>query len=308
MASPLSSDRALAAFRKAGLTVKEVRSWRTRNRNHVGPWGPVHGVMIHHTGPYSSQSGMVSLCYGGYAALPGPLCHTVIDKAGAAHLVGWGRTNHAGSGDPDVLSAVIAERPLPPDNEATADGNRHFYGAELINRGDGEDPWPQVQVEAAVRWAAALCAAHGWDERSVIGHLEWQPGKPDPRGFSMTHFRARVAKVLAGGKPAPGRPVPAPPTRPVPKPPAYVPPPFPAGLRPGGSRPSAKELQKALRKGGFLDIADRDLSDVYGPRTQTGVARFHDRYPQYRAPGVRQDPAIGPKGWTALFGLAYGRR
>ena len=47
----------------------------------------------------------------------------------------------------------------------------------------------------AVRWAAALCRAHGWSELSVIGHKEWQPGKIDPT-FSMGTFRARVAERL----------------------------------------------------------------------------------------------------------------
>ncbi|MFD6343627.1 N-acetylmuramoyl-L-alanine amidase [Streptomyces roseolus] len=307
MAAPLSSDRALAAFRSAGLTVKEVRNWRTHNRNHKGPWGPVHGVMIHHTGRYNTQPAMVALCYDGHSALPGPLCHTVIDKSGTAHMVGWGRTNHAGLGDDDVLRAIIAERTLPHDDEATTDGNAHFYGAELINHGDGEDPWPEEQIEAAARWAAALCAAHGWTEKSVIGHLEWQPGKPDPRGFSMNSFRARVARILEE-EPAPGKPAPTPPPRPAPKPPAYTPPPFPAGLAPGRTRPSAKPLQKALRAAGFLQIADRDLADAYGPRTEAGVVAFHNRYPQYRAKGVSKDPAIGPKGWAALHTLAYGKR
>ena len=47
-----ASDRAprlLKVLRDEGLVVHEVRSWRTHNRNHKGPWGPVHGVMIHHT-------------------------------------------------------------------------------------------------------------------------------------------------------------------------------------------------------------------------------------------------------------------
>jgi hypothetical protein len=31
----------------------------------------------------------------------------------------------------------------------------------------------------------------------VIGHLEWQRGKVDPRGFSMAAFRKRVRIELA---------------------------------------------------------------------------------------------------------------
>lgn len=126
MATPLTADRALATFKAAGLNVREVRSWKTHNRNQRGPWGPVHGVMIHHTGPYSTESGMVGLCYDGRSDLPGPLCHSVIGKIGTVHMVGWDRANHAGLGDGDVLAAVVAERTLPADNETDTDGNRHF--------------------------------------------------------------------------------------------------------------------------------------------------------------------------------------
>jgi hypothetical protein len=112
------------------------------------------------------------------------------------HLVGYGRANHAGLGDPDVLAAVIAERRPPLDNEATVDGNSVFYGFECENLGDGKDPWPTAQLDAIEKAAAAICRHHGWSERSVIGHLEWQPGKVDPRGFSMTWLRGRIRDRL----------------------------------------------------------------------------------------------------------------
>ncbi|AXE22924.1 N-acetylmuramoyl-L-alanine amidase [Streptomyces globosus] len=195
MAAPMSADRFIDALRNEGLTIVEVGAWRTHNRNHKGPWGPVHGVMVHHTVTRGTAY-TVQLCRDGHAALPGPLCHGVITKDGRVHLVGYGRANHAGSGDRDVLAAVIAERRLPPDNERDTDGNRHFYGFECENLGDGRDPWPAVQLDAMARAAAAVCRVHGWTERSVIGHLEWQPGKPDPRGFTMNWFRTRVAAHL----------------------------------------------------------------------------------------------------------------
>ncbi|NJP99593.1 N-acetylmuramoyl-L-alanine amidase [Streptomyces zingiberis] len=196
MATPLSASRLLAAIRAEGCKVVEYRSWSTHNRNHMGAWGPVHGVMIHHTVTSGTDSS-VALCYDGYSSLPGPLCHTVGAKDGTLYMVGNGRANHAGLGDDDVLRAVIAETSLPADNEANTDGNRHFYGIELINLGDGRDPWPEAQVDAAARWAAGICRAHGWTERSVIGHLEWQPGKIDPRGFTMNSFRSRVRTLLS---------------------------------------------------------------------------------------------------------------
>ncbi|MFD4137709.1 MULTISPECIES: peptidoglycan-binding protein [unclassified Streptomyces] len=206
MATPLSADRLLKALRDEGLRVVEHRSWRTHNRNHMGPWGPLHGVMIHHTVTSGTQNS-VDLCYDGYASLPGPLCHGVIAKDGTVHLVGNGRANHAGLGDDDVLRAVINESaPLPADNEANTDGNRHFYGFECINLGDGEDPWPAAQLEAIEKAAAAICRAHGWTQRSVIGHKEWQPGKVDPRGFTMDSMRGRIAERLRVSPPGPKPP------------------------------------------------------------------------------------------------------
>jgi N-acetyl-anhydromuramyl-L-alanine amidase AmpD len=200
MAKPLSADAALKALRAEGVRVVEVTGWRTRNRNHKGAWGPVHGVMIHHTVTRGSAA-TVKICRDGHSSLPGPLCHCVITKDGKVHLVGWGRANHAGLGDDDVLQAVIDERQLPADNEANTDGNARFYGFECENLGDGEDPWPAAQVEAIVRASAALCRAHGWGKEgdtSVIGHAEWQPGKVDPRGPGITlpDVRKRVAERL----------------------------------------------------------------------------------------------------------------
>jgi hypothetical protein len=151
--------------------------------------------MIHHTVTSGTESS-VELCYNGHSSLPGPLCHGVIAKDGTVHMVGNGRANHAGKGDPDVLRAVIDEVALPPDNQAQADGNAHFYGFECVNLGDGRDPWPQAQVEAIEKAAAAICRAYGWSERSVIGHLEWQPGKVDPRGIEMAAVRRRIADRL----------------------------------------------------------------------------------------------------------------
>ncbi|NEA43246.1 peptidoglycan-binding protein [Streptomyces sp. SID11385] len=200
MATPLTADALLTALRGEGVTAVEYGDWRTHNRNAVGAWGPVNGVIVHHT-VTSGTDASVAYCYTGDAALPGPLCHGVIAKDGSVHLVGNGRANHAGSGDPDVLAAVIAETPLPAPDETGADGNTRFYGFECVNLGDGSDPWPEAQLEGIARACAAICRAHGWTAASVIGHLEWTNQKIDPKGFSMASMRTRVAALLAA---APG--------------------------------------------------------------------------------------------------------
>lgn len=204
MATPLIADRLVAALRAEGVTVREVSGWRTNNRNHKGAWGPVNGVIVHHTvtGPGTD---VVGLIYRGHSELPGPLATGCITKDGTVHLTGNGRANHAGGGDPDVLTAVAAESyrdrpPTPHEHDGSAgavDGNSRFYGWECENKGDGKDPWPRVQYNAMVKATAAICRAHGWSAKSAIGHLEWSDWKPDPRGFAMKDFRRDLAACLA---------------------------------------------------------------------------------------------------------------
>ncbi|MGW5774868.1 peptidoglycan-binding protein [Streptomyces sp. NPDC003863] len=203
MATPLTADRFVAALRAEGVDVVEHPGWRTHNRNHVGAWGPVTGVIIHHT-VSAGTANSVEMCFDGYEGLPGPLCHGVIAKDGSVHLVGNGRANHAGGGDPSVLRAVISETygdrpPTPREHQGSAgavDGNSRFYGFECVNLGDGTDPWPPAQLDAIERVSAALCRAHGWGARSVIGHKEWSDWKDDPRGFAMPTMRDRVQARL----------------------------------------------------------------------------------------------------------------
>ncbi|MFJ1543947.1 N-acetylmuramoyl-L-alanine amidase [Streptomyces sp. NPDC088246] len=201
MANPMSAAQVISALRAEGVRVVEVGNWRTHNRNSKGAWGPVNGSMVHHT-VTTGTAATVAMVRDGYASLPGPLCHGMVAKDGRVHLVGWGRANHAGGGDPRVLEQVIAEsygsRPTPPTkgNANGTDGNARFYGWECENLGDGKDPWPKAQYDAIVRVQAALCRAHGWSAKSVIGHLEWSNDKVDPRGFTMAELRADVAERL----------------------------------------------------------------------------------------------------------------
>ncbi|MFD6889306.1 peptidoglycan-binding protein [Streptomyces sp. NPDC059957] len=217
MAQPLSPDRLVEALRAEGVRVVEYGSWRTHNRNHKGAFGPIHGVIVHHT-VSSGTDASVRLCADGYSELPGPLCHGVIAKDGTVYLISAGRANHAGGGDPRVLDAVIAEGDLPATakhegSPGAVDGNARFYGFECVNLGNGADPWPEAQLDAIERASAAICRAYGWSAASVIGHKEWSDWKSDPRGFSMTTMRERIDRRL-GTKP--GNEVPAPKFEPFP--------------------------------------------------------------------------------------------
>lgn len=209
MATPLSADAILTVLRAEGITVHEHDGWRTHNRDAATgkTFGPVHGVLIHHTAGHNDKE----VCYNGRSDLPGPLCHSWLGKTAGLWMIGHGRANHAGLVDGDVIDALIAETPLPHDDYADTDGNDLLYGLEIENYGNGTDPYPAEQYKDAVLWAAALCRAHGWTEKSVAGHKEVQPGKIDP-SFDMDVFRSDVKAQLAtkpGGStttPTPAKP------------------------------------------------------------------------------------------------------
>ncbi|WP_405924845.1 N-acetylmuramoyl-L-alanine amidase [Streptomyces sp. NBC_00035] len=195
MATPLTAFETLAALEAEGLTVREHAGWKTHSRDAATgkKFGPVVGVLIHHTAGHDDKE----LCFKGRSDLPGPLCHAWLGKTDGLWLLSAGRANHAGSVDLDVVNALRNERsPLPVDNQANADGNDVLYGLEIENRGNGKDPYPDAQYRKAVLWAAALCRAHGWSEKSIAGHKEVQPGKVDP-SFDMDDFRSDVKKQLA---------------------------------------------------------------------------------------------------------------
>lgn len=209
MATPMSAAQFLSQLKKWKISYvewsgpsKKGTGWKTHNRAGHGAWGPVHGVMMHHTG---SDGDSHALLWSGRSDLPGPLVQAGLDGKGVLHLVGWGRCNHAGLGDDDVYRAVISEDygAYPPkDNENNTDGNAHFYGLEIMYAGNhGMTP---VQYAVSLKYAAAICQWHGWTHKSMIGHGEWQPGKWDP-GYKpgtmmdMNAYRNDLRDVLKKG-------------------------------------------------------------------------------------------------------------
>jgi len=185
MATPMTATQLKAQLTKWGVHYKEVKQWATHNRAGHGAWGGMNGFMWHHTGAdvTDGASYAAGFLYNGSAALPGPLCHIGVGPDGVAYLVGWGRANHAGGGDPNVLAHVIAEDytgMLKPHkgNADGVDGNAHFYGMEIMY--SGTHGMTNSQYTTALRISAAILDFHKWSALSVIGHGEWSDDKWDP--------------------------------------------------------------------------------------------------------------------------------
>lgn len=147
MSTPMTADQFVKALKAEGATVAEHAGWRTHNRAGHGDWGPVHGVVIHHTAGTDS----LSYVYNGSARLPGPLCHVHIAKNGTLTMVANGRANHAGTFAANAVAAMkkgSSDHPRPAVDEPV-DANAITYGVEVENRGKGKARTPR---SSARRW------------------------------------------------------------------------------------------------------------------------------------------------------------
>ncbi|MDQ0717878.1 hypothetical protein QFZ55_007330 [Streptomyces luteogriseus] len=139
MASPATPAQRRAALKAEGVPFIELDGWTTRGRDAATgkTFGPVHGLLNHHTAGVDSLN---VVAYRGGQGLPPPLAHGLLRKDGVVVLVADGRANHAGPVAENVFRAIVAEEPLPKqDKSRTVDGNDSLYGLEVENRGDGED-------------------------------------------------------------------------------------------------------------------------------------------------------------------------
>lgn len=227
MSKPPTPDQMIAILKRWDIPYKEYKTWRTHNRGDRGNgWGNMHGLILHHTG--SNSTDQREMLWDGFPnanpPLPGPLCHFGIAQDGTVHLIGWGRANHAGGGDPNVLQHVINEdytgRLTPHYHEGSkgaVDGNGYFYGGEIWY--DGNKPMTASQYRSATRLGAGITEFHKWSELSVIMHGEWSDWKWDPgvsKGsmINPVTVRSDIKALRKTGPVATKPPTTPPPTKP----------------------------------------------------------------------------------------------
>ena len=73
------------------------------------------------------------------------------------------------------------------------DFNRFSVGIEIVNKNDGQDPYPPDQFEAMVNLVDYLVEKYGIQRQWIVTHADVSTaGKTDPRGFPVHELLTRV--------------------------------------------------------------------------------------------------------------------
>ena len=249
-------------LRDAGLNVAEQPGWQTRGH---GNMGSVKGVMCHHTvGPLTGNMPSLRVITHGRAGLSGPLAQLGLGRDGTYYVVAAGRAYHAGGGNWQGYKR----------------GNSSFIGIEAENTGyatgQKADPWPEVQLDAYRRGAAAILKKIKADAIMCCGHKEYRlpPGaKIDPHTLDMDDFRFKVAAIMAEQAPK------------ISKIPSTD----------GDGRPTLSRGSSGMHVGDVQAILGLIVDGDFGGRTEAAVRQFQ------RDHGLRPDGIVGPRTWATLL-------
>jgi peptidoglycan hydrolase-like protein with peptidoglycan-binding domain len=251
-------------LKAAGLKVAPVPGWEIRGR---GDAGRIFGVLCHHTaGRKDGNMPSLNTLINGRPDLSGPLAQLGLGRDGTYFVIAAGRCNHAGKGN---LNGVV-------------NGNTNLIGIEAENTGlENDSPWPEVQLDAYHRGAAAILKHINQGIDFCAGHKEYAlpKGRKDDPDFDMNAFRLSVAAIMSGTAPAPTL--------------------IPAAEPPAA--PGAPAGRPTLRRGATGELVNQvqakvgvDADGKFGPKTEAAVRAFQ------RAHGLVPDGIVGPATWAAL--------
>lgn len=175
-----------SVLKSAGLKVEEYPGWQTRGHGDVGT---IKGVLCHHNADANSTEAHdhqhdVDLIANGRPDLAGPLSQLFLANDGTFTVIAAGSGWHAGAGNWQGVTT----------------GNHSLIGIEADNSGLGNEPWPEVEMDAYARGCGAILKHIGAPVIMCAGHKEYalpRGRKSDPN-FDMNKFRQRVADFMGG--------------------------------------------------------------------------------------------------------------
>lgn len=243
----------------------------------------IDAIMLHHTAGSTASGAAQALNSRGLSA------HYVIDKDGTIYqMVGdERRAFHAGGGS------------IRGDGR---DVNDRSIGIEIVNLGNGTDPYTEAQYRALERLIPYLTNRYDIPTRNIVGHSETgNPNRPASRPEPSRNFdweRIRRAANGDGNSPEsnPTNPTPTNPTNPSPNvsaPTAY--------LERGDHNAQVKKLQDAMVRLGYMSRSEIGGGyGNFGPRTERAVRAFQREHNDSNGRPLAVDGIYGPKTRGAL--------
>jgi len=160
-------------LRAAGCQVHEYdTAWPTRSRSSGGFAATPLGVSWHHTAGAVGASAQSECDYMVKSSDARPTCNIYVARDGIVWILAGGATNTSGKGGPLTMSRGTVGQDC---------ANTTTVGMECGNSGDGREPWPQIQIDAAFRASNAINARLGNQPSDVFSHQCYAPTrKIDP--------------------------------------------------------------------------------------------------------------------------------
>jgi N-acetyl-anhydromuramyl-L-alanine amidase AmpD len=188
------------ALRKSGLNVAYAEGWDSRD---IDPFGvsPYAGVVMHHTANGGAKGNNPSLYWQiRNEFYPVRAAHVNIGRDGLVTVIAARGAYHAGACTLPNGGMTLGGQWIP-----SSSGNKALFGIEIESKGTNPttrakvtdvDGYTPEQVKAASILAATICELMGVDEKSVINHKDWAPGRKNDTLLTKEFWRKKVKRHL----------------------------------------------------------------------------------------------------------------
>ena len=192
------------ALRKTPLNVAYADGWTS---SEIDPFGvsPMAGVVMHHTANGGAKGNNPSLYWQiRNTYFPVRAAHCNIGRDGLVTIIAARGAYHAGASTRPEGGMNLGGTWVP-----SSSGNKMLFGIEIESAGtnpsttapvNSVDGYTREQVKAATILAATLCELMGVNEKCVINHKDWAPGRKNDTLLPIEFWRKRVKRQLLRNK------------------------------------------------------------------------------------------------------------
>jgi N-acetyl-anhydromuramyl-L-alanine amidase AmpD len=188
------------ALRKSGLNVAYAEGWDSKE---IDPFGvsPYAGVMMHHTANGGAKGNNPSLYWQiRNTYYPVRAAHCNIGRDGLVTIIAARGSYHAGA-------TTLPEGGIQLGKYWVGGsyGNRALFGIEIESKGTNPttkakvtdvDGYTPEQIKAATILAATICELMGVDDKCVLNHKDWAPGRKNDTLLPRSWWQRRVKRHL----------------------------------------------------------------------------------------------------------------